>query len=98
MSLDWLMTLEAEAAFASVEDLRGGLAVADSRLLLDRVTRDNSSEIGRIADAFTMGVNVALNRLQDMQTCRICGCSEHAACPPTCSWVEVDLCSACVAR
>lgn len=27
--------------------------------------------------------------------CRGCGCSQHDACPPTCSWVEPDLCSAC---
>lgn len=31
------------------------------------------------------------------QVCRVCGCTENNACPPDgCSWVEEDLCSACV--
>ena len=28
--------------------------------------------------------------------CRICGCTEHRPCPGNCTWVEWDLCSACV--
>lgn len=28
--------------------------------------------------------------------CRVCGCSDNDACHPACSWVEADLCSACV--
>ncbi|MDR2054254.1 MAG: hypothetical protein LBQ10_00045 [Desulfovibrio sp.] len=28
--------------------------------------------------------------------CRKCGCTDEAACPGGCSWVEKDLCSACV--
>lgn len=27
--------------------------------------------------------------------CRVCGCTEFNACPPTCSWREPDLCSTC---
>ena len=27
--------------------------------------------------------------------CRECGCTEHNACLPPCSWAEEDLCSAC---
>ena len=27
--------------------------------------------------------------------CRVCGCTEHQACPGGCYWVEDDLCSAC---
>lgn len=30
------------------------------------------------------------------RTCRICGCTEDNACEGGCSWVEEDLCSACV--
>ncbi|HKX71390.1 MAG TPA: hypothetical protein VJM75_09195 [Acidimicrobiales bacterium] len=35
--------------------------------------------------------------------CRICGCTDRAACPGGCSWVpdpagEGDLCSACLER
>lgn len=28
--------------------------------------------------------------------CRKCGCTDDKACPGGCSWVEPDLCSACV--
>lgn len=38
----------------------------------------------------------------DGPACRVCGCTEHNACPPGCSWVETSgndvprwLCSAC---
>lgn len=27
--------------------------------------------------------------------CRVCGCTDSAACPGGCWWVEEDLCSAC---
>jgi hypothetical protein len=30
------------------------------------------------------------------RTCRLCGCTDDHACNPPCSWVERDLCSACV--
>lgn len=31
-------------------------------------------------------------------TCRVCGCWEYNACEDGCSWVEPDLCSACVGK
>lgn len=39
-------------------------------------------------------------RRSDEPACRICGCTEHAACDEGCSWVKVEassppLCSAC---
>jgi len=33
---------------------------------------------------------------KEEQKCRVCGCTENNACPGGCSWVEDDLCSACV--
>ncbi len=30
--------------------------------------------------------------------CRVCGCTQQHACPGGCSWVEIDLCSACAER
>ena len=32
------------------------------------------------------------------QSCRVCGCTNQHACPGGCSWVEMDLCSACDRR
>lgn len=34
--------------------------------------------------------------IEDLQVCRECGCTEDNACEAGCSWVEADLCSACV--
>lgn len=33
---------------------------------------------------------------QRERTCMVCGCTQDRACPGGCSWVEWDLCSACV--
>lgn len=32
----------------------------------------------------------------DERRCRVCGCTDDWACEGGCSWVEEDLCSACV--
>jgi len=32
---------------------------------------------------------------QPVRSCRECGCTDDKACEGGCSWVEVDLCSAC---
>jgi hypothetical protein len=29
------------------------------------------------------------------RTCRVCGCTDEAACWPACWWVDEDLCSSC---
>ena len=36
-----------------------------------------------------------MEEVMEERTCRICGCTEDNACEGGCSWVEVDLCSAC---
>jgi hypothetical protein len=33
-----------------------------------------------------------------VRACRVCGCTDDAACEEGCSWVEADLCSACVPK
>lgn len=35
------------------------------------------------------------DRLHGRIACRVCGCTDNAACRGGCSWVEIDLCSAC---
>lgn len=53
-----------------------------------------------------MSVAVEMSRLSagDLDSyqvepfCRICGCTSGNACEGGCSWVEPDLCSACVSR
>lgn len=34
----------------------------------------------------------------DRRVCRVCGCTDDAACEGGCYWVEADLCSQCAAR
>lgn len=36
-----------------------------------------------------------INRAEDEQVCRVCGCTKNNACLGGCYWVEEDLCSAC---
>ena len=36
-----------------------------------------------------------LEQVDAEPVCRVCGCTQHNACPGGCYWVEPDLCSAC---
>jgi hypothetical protein len=36
--------------------------------------------------------------MSEEQKCRICGCTDNKACEGGCSWVEPDLCSACLIK
>lgn len=47
---------------------------------------DDCSCLGRVTSPGSAG---------DVRSCRVCGCTDDHACPPMCSWVEADLCSAC---
>ncbi|TXL72519.1 hypothetical protein FHP25_24810 [Vineibacter terrae] len=42
-----------------------------------------------------LGLARLVDKLEGGRVCRICGCTDHAACPGGCSWHERDLCSAC---
>ncbi len=41
---------------------------------------------------------VRLAEAIDVDHCRVCGCTDDHACEGGCSWVEEDLCSACVGQ
>lgn len=41
---------------------------------------------------------VVCGECSDARKCRVCGCSNHHACPGGCGWVEDDLCSVCGGR
>lgn len=36
-----------------------------------------------------------VDRAYGLPSCRVCGCTEHAACDRGCWWIEPDLCSSC---
>lgn len=46
-----------------------------------------------VVDFKTIAVPQLLGRV-----CAACGCSDHDACVPPCSWVTADLCSSCQTR
>lgn len=78
----------------------------DSGEVRTRVQRPAIILSGHSAVAFFEGVSgcyaidgrVRAAALQSPRTCRVCGCTDDHACPGGCSWVEEDLCSACVER
>jgi hypothetical protein len=39
-----------------------------------------------------------LERAENEQICRVCGCTQENGCPEGCWWVEPDLCSSCAER
>lgn len=41
-------------------------------------------------------LSLEAERVIHLARCRVCGCTDDRACPGGCSWVEPDLCSACV--
>jgi hypothetical protein len=34
----------------------------------------------------------------DLRVCSFCGCTDECACPGGCSWVQEDICSACIPK
>lgn len=57
------------------------------------LTPEGALDAKRVMEA-TERAEAALREM-DFRYCRVCGCSENDACPPTCAWVEPDLCSSC---
>ncbi len=92
------MPLNVDANARQIAQLMDGLRADDAVRLFGRLSREHPGEIGRVAllqMAWRMGGAAMRNASMGRQVCRICGCWDLEACPPTCSWVEPDLCSAC---
>lgn len=85
----------ARLRFDAPEHLRAGLTDDDAARLAARLGRDDPEIDAIVAEAWRLGALTAINTLAGRRACRICGCWAMAACPPTCSWVDEDLCSAC---
>lgn len=81
----------------SLEKLEAADAARDLQLIEARLRRDCGDDFAAaVAAAWIMGSRVAVNRLKNRRTCRICGCWELGACEGGCAWAEADLCTACV--
>lgn len=75
------------AADWAMESWVAGGAVGVNEMPLDVIVRDDVGTARRFsADAPPAFIMLELN------ACRVCGCSDDAACDPPCSWVDDDLC------
>lgn len=54
--------------------------------------------LGRELDVFAASVRGEQAGVIEKDHCRVCGCTDDHACEGGCSWVEEDLCSACVGK
>lgn len=61
-------------------------------------TGDGWIRLSRGPDGKLTSERVAPERVVMLAACRVCGCTDEAACWPTCWWVEPDLCSRCAAK
>lgn len=58
-----------------------------------RTLRDQCAEVG--VPFFFKQWGEYIVPLDGLPACRVCGCTEHNACPDVCWWIEEDLCSNC---
>lgn len=88
--------LRSQPAFVpSAEHLMLGLAGEDAARLEERLCAEHGVVVRMLAAAWLMGATAMRNAMAGRRICRICGCWEHEACEPGCSWVAEDLCSVC---
>lgn len=80
-----------ERAYWNPPSLTGSLDDAARWLLADGCTVIPRRPVALCA----MALQRMVDELAGLPACRTCGCTEHAACPPGCSWHEPDLCDAC---
>lgn len=60
--------------------------------LVDNIQADDEKEFGEEVIDIEFEEKT---KDEDIQKCRVCGCTWDNACPGGCSWVEFDLCSEC---
>jgi hypothetical protein len=72
----------------------------DEKLLLigaeRKPTETFSYDLKKTADCHSREGGNPDESLFDVDTCRVCGCTDNTPCEGGCHWVEDDLCSACV--
>jgi len=80
--MDWLAPEQIEQLLNQLRQGQRAVDVANDWLI-------STSHVYNLARKF--GLRLAVSR----RVCRGCGCTQDRACPGGCSWVEIDLCSAC---
>ena len=72
-----------------------------ARLIAEQGVSEAALMVGRadldriVAKAVTHGGIIAVAEVLGERSCRVCGCTQLAACHPPCWWAGPDLCSAC---
>jgi len=64
--------------------------------IVEEAQPDGSLPEGWVKKEYKEGSHFACPECRDEAVCRVCGCTNEHACEGGCSWVEPDLCSACV--
>lgn len=84
---------------------RGGKRVPDHHAFqaMEHLATEAKKKLGAGVSARAIQSAIAVDgaRLAVLATpraCRVCNCTQHQACPGGCTWVEEDLCSACVGK
>lgn len=81
--------------FTEVLAIRGRLTKARTKQVRSaELARRYPHDVGLLIDIVDELV-LALQTPATRRSCRVCGCTDYAACSPPCSWIEADLCSAC---
>jgi hypothetical protein len=83
---------------ADLPALRGKPLACWCRRDGEPVTDDNRCHgdvLVELLETYTDDELIAMVPLFDVQSCRVCGCTEDRACEGGCYWIEPDLCSAC---
>lgn len=73
-----------------------GMEPEDAHRMAVRLAAETGGNIpAMVARAHRFGRVTEQRTREGRRICRLCGCWEGNACPPTCSWAEYDLCSQC---
>lgn len=94
----WRFTVEDVTPLPGAEPIGYGCQFCGR---IDEAKEDGSLPDGWKKVTYKEGERFACPDCTDVAFCRVCGCSENDACETgegPCSWVEPDLCSACVGK
>jgi hypothetical protein len=72
-----------------------GRTLADAGLEPGSLTLSRADVEQLLVRSFAFGAAAGVAGIHDDRACRVCGCTQYRACPGSCSWVSVDLCSSC---
>ncbi|MGD0053077.1 MAG: HNH endonuclease [Vulcanimicrobiaceae bacterium] len=89
-------------ATGGVTFLAGDIITTDGKTMIDwEVVRvGNAQTYHRVGNRGEWELRVFAGRMQKLwiRRCRFCRCVDERACPEGCTWIDIDVCSACEDR